>query len=309
MNSKVEAVHSIVHPALAAFCSEHGFLLTYRKKELPSLYEKLFTARYETINQVDDILAYSVVVDLSSQTDSVEYYLKRAFCVQTVRGPQTLFDERFFDFDCTRVVSRLGHTGADKEILNSVLFEVQIKTLLQYAWSKITHPIVYKPETYDAQKSRLAAETLARLEAVDRTFQNFDKIAPTVKTVRRKDMVGAQSISNMIESLFVDGTIPSELKPRSGRRVSECIFASLRRDKRHEIERIVPQLRSFIVDLKPVPVSVSVFELCVVYLFRNHLLDLGSNRKPRYYYVSDELRSIFPEVTKLRQTVRLEPEF
>ncbi|MBB3035331.1 RelA/SpoT domain-containing protein [Alteriqipengyuania lutimaris] len=308
ITSRIDAVHNIVNPALSDFTAGNEFLLTSRKKRLPSLYEKLFTARYANISEVDDLLAYTIVIDLPSQSQIVERYLKRAFSVETIRGPQTLFDERFFDFDSTRVICRLGASGDDSHILNSILFEVQIKTLLQYAWSKITHPIVYKPEKYDAQKSRLAAETLARLEAVDRTFQNFEKISPTVKTVRRREMVGADKIAAMFRSLHEDGTIPSELKPESGRRVSECVFSAIRSDKQRDLDTIIPQMREFIARLNPIPRSISLFELGIVFLHEKNYLYLGSKRRPRYYYISDELKSLFPEMKAFAHAMSLEPQ-
>ncbi|MFN8829636.1 MAG: hypothetical protein ACK5W0_07165 [Labrys sp. (in: a-proteobacteria)] len=158
--SRIDFIEREARQVLSQFCERNGFLIVGRKKEIESLQDKIESGRYKKFSDVDDIIAFSIIIDTSDQERDVLSFVKRSFNVISIKKGKTLADERVFDFDCTRLYCKLRdnlQTG-----INEITFELQIRTLLQHAWSKITHSLVYKPALYDVRAGRLAAELYHR---------------------------------------------------------------------------------------------------------------------------------------------------
>ena len=290
----ISTVESLAREILAPYCSQKNYLLIGRSKTLDSLRDKIETGRYPDLQSVDDLVAFSVVIDTSKQESDVRRYVRKNFNLINIRAGSTLQDERIFDFDCTRIYCKLeDKLGLNTPIFDFV-FEIQIRTLLQHAWSKITHPLVYKSRGFDAKAGRLAAELMAQLEAADRDFSRFKTTSRTVKLVTRKDMSACSMITEMIDKLVEEDVIPKELRPSNGRRLGENIFQSIRRDKRHNIGPVISILREFFLSQKgQFPLSTTLFQLSIVALYTNELLEKGSGNRPRRYYITSDLVSLF----------------
>lgn len=300
--SKIDAVYRIAEDTLRNYCSSRGFLLAGRDgpKQLSSILDKIETGRYSSFFDIDDVIAFSVVVDTSSQEKEVRSFLRSVFHVKSIKSKTSIQDERAFDFDCTRVYCQIiDKTGARKNI-DAIVFEVQIRTILQHAWSKITHPHVYKASGFDPRKARLAAELMAQIESADRTFSRFSTSSRAVKSVVRQEVVACSGILKMLDRLESDGVIPSESRPLNGRRLAENIYKSIRGRKNNYEKAIVEIERFMRNEADPFPVSVSLYQLSIVALLQSGLLD--ENNK-RYYYVTKELITIFPNVKKLKNVV------
>lgn len=298
-------VESEARNVLGDFCTRNNFLLVGRAKDIESLRDKMETGRYPDFKSIDDAIAFSIVIDTLDQEDEVRRFIRNAFTVSSMKSGNTIRDERTFDFDSTRMYCRLIdnlETG-----IGEIIFEVQIRTLLQHAWSKITHRHVYKAQVYDSRAGRLAAELMAQLEAADRTFSRFDAVSKTVKVVARQDVVLSNSLTAMIDELVKSGTIPSEMRPANGRRLGENMLSAIRKDFRRELNRPLEIIRNFLEGQKPsFPRSVSLFQLSIVALYQAGMLELGSRHKPRRYYITDELVSLFPIVETIAARVEVD---
>jgi ppGpp synthetase/RelA/SpoT-type nucleotidyltranferase len=223
--STLQTVESTARAILDDFCKRRGFLLAGRAKTMDSLRDKLETGRYADLDDVDDAIAFAVVIDTTSQENDVRNFIRKSFEIISVKSGTTLHDERIFDFDCTRIYCRLEDklglgTGIDR-----ITVEVQIRTILQHAWSKITHPLVYKANLFDAKSGRLAAELMAQLESIDRSFSHFRTNSRSVKVVNRRDMTNSSRLTAMIDQLVSGGIIPSEMRPSNGRRLGKTSIA------------------------------------------------------------------------------------
>lgn len=290
--------------ALTTFCNARGFLLVNRTKDLASIRDKIETGRYGAFSELDDVVAFSVVVDTLGQDAEVRKFLRRAFHVSSLKSGETLQDERTFDFDCTRVYCRLSDEASlSASGISEMLFEVQIRTLLQHAWAKITHSHVYKSKVYDAKAARLGAELMAQLEAADRTFSRFNAVSKTVKKVVRTDLQEGSQITEMIDALVTSGIIPSELRPKNGKRLGDNIYQSIR-DRRSNFLLAHSTVKAFFEAQGPAfPISVTLFQLAIVALHEARLLNHGHPRRPRRYYVTDELISLYPAASTIPNRV------
>lgn len=305
--SLLQRVESTARAILDDFCKRRGFVLVGRAKSMESLRDKLETGRYAELKNVDDIIAFSVIIDTLSQEADVRNFLRNTFAILQTKSGTTLQDERVFDFDSTRVYCRLQDTLRIGTGIDQITIEVQIRTILQHAWSKITHPQVYKAEIFDARAARFAAELMAQLESIDRSLSRFRTSSRSVKVVSRRDMVASSGITATIDQLVRDGVIPSEMRPSNGRRLGENIYQSIRQNLRHQPSLYTKVIRDFFEKQKfAFPRSVTLFQLAVVALHDAKSLELGSHAKPRRYYVTDELISLFPTAATIPNRVDID---
>lgn len=305
--STFRAVEATAKDILDDFCKRRGFLLVGRAKTIDSLQDKLETGRYADLSGIDDVVAFSVVIDTLGQEADVRAFLRRSFRVLSIKSGTTLLDERVFDFDSTRVYCRLEDKLRLGASLDQITIEVQIRTILQHAWSKITHPQVYKAQIFDARASRLAAELMAQLESIDRSFSRFRTNSRSVKVVNRRDMAASSAVTAMIDQLVRDGVVPSEMRPKNGRRLGENIYDAIHRDMRSQYAAPIETIRVFIEGQRDkFPRSVSLFQLAIVALHDAKALNHGTRTKPRRYYVTDELISLFPSAANIPNRISIE---
>lgn len=65
--------------------------------------------------------------------------------------------------------------GTRPKIIHSLLFEVQVKTIMSHAWGKATHDIVYKSNEFSWGKSRVAYQIKAILEQAEFAISQIGK--------------------------------------------------------------------------------------------------------------------------------------
>jgi ppGpp synthetase/RelA/SpoT-type nucleotidyltranferase len=287
---------------LGLHAQRHGFLLSHRVKAIESVLDKIETGRYRSLSDFDDLVAFSIIIDTRSQHKETLGFLKRAFAVIEVRGKSTLSDERMFDFDATRVYARLVLSDPSSPIAG-ITFEVQIRTLLQHAWSKITHPLVYKARQVDSRGIRLAAEILANMEGIDRSLSTFATVARGVKRVTRLRSTQLNAIVAMIDDLVEDGTIPSEVRPNNGRRFGENLLSmiDLRKNK---FEDAMEVIKAFYKSQgSAFPRSVTLNQVALIALKRAGMLAPPARNRPRYYYITQAMISLYPDAASIMPQV------
>ncbi len=255
------ALFNEVKGALDKFCSDHNFLLSGRVKTIDSLRNKIESGRFPDIDSIDDVVAFSVIIDTSDQVKMVRDYLRKSFNICVIRAGGTIRDERLFDFDCPRIYCKIKDPSGSKGEISPLLFEVQIRTILQHAWAKITHGHVYKPGVFDYRASRLASETMAQIEAIDRTFSDFDENSRKVKKIARKGMSGRLGIVRAIDQLVKENIIPEDLRISDGRILGDNIFTSIKGNDENWQQAIEEMRKFFEQQRDKFPRSVSLFQL------------------------------------------------
>ena|ERR1700730_3627442 len=71
----------------------------------------------------------------------------------------------------------LVHKPSEKYRL---LFEVQIKSAFDHAWSTATHDLTYKSNQIDWRRLRLSAQIKAIVEQLDVAILGFEQMAPLI---------------------------------------------------------------------------------------------------------------------------------
>ncbi|ASD26538.1 hypothetical protein ABC365_15020 [Brevundimonas sp. 3P9-tot-E] len=154
--------------------------LKHRSKEPSSLLAKAFHRGKPYANPFDEIedkVGVRIVVLFSEEIRMVERTLQG--CPQwTAEKARDFEEERArrpfeFDYQSLHYVVRAGpgiaHGGID--VPEGTPCEVQVRTILQHAYSELTHDTIYKPSVQaEPDVKRAAAKSMALIEATDDYF-------------------------------------------------------------------------------------------------------------------------------------------
>ena len=185
----------VVHQMLADITKELGLTVLaveHRVKEERSLAGKLERKGdgYNSLEDITDILGCRVVCFLSDEIDKIGKKVEEKFVVdwENSSDKRTLLKENAFGYLSLHYICSLpfGHTWPDE--ICGKKFEVQIRTILQHAWSAIHHDIGYNsdfgvPREITRQLARLAG----LLELADDEFVRArDNMTSYTEDIRKR---------------------------------------------------------------------------------------------------------------------------
>jgi len=150
-----------------------------RIKPMESFAQKLETGRAGDPSALDDFFACTLVVENRTSIKEAKEFVER-FCDIVRQRPEIPGETHkrpdSFPFDDLRLYVRLRAIRPDEPI-SEVLFEVQIKTFLQYAWGIATRHLIYKGDQVSWGKARVAYQVKAMLEHAEVSIAEVDAFA------------------------------------------------------------------------------------------------------------------------------------
>lgn len=151
-----------------------------RLKELESFAQKIETGRFEP-SALEDFFACTFVVENRNAILEAREFVEKHCLLQhqkpinihiTHKSPDA------FPFDDLRLYVKLKPSErVPVNDLENITFEVQIKTFLQYAWSIATHDLIYKGQSINWGKARLAFQIKAMLEHAEISIEQANNIS------------------------------------------------------------------------------------------------------------------------------------
>jgi ppGpp synthetase/RelA/SpoT-type nucleotidyltranferase len=271
-----------------------------RLKTVESVGEKIEMGRYSSFSEIDDLVAFTLVIPNPRLEAETLDFCQKVFDVARVRGKKdTRKPPEFFRFDSTRVIARL-RPPADlgPRIAVSVfdyLFEIQIRTAFEHAWSVATHDLVYKGSTIDWRRIRLAAQLKATSEGLDAAIGAFDHLAQAVEESPWENLRGKILVSEFAEDLFVQAKLPSTLRPASMSRFAENL-CELVRDihPKQDLQDCLRVIKEEIERLRTasVPASLSLYQLFFGILCKRGMIGKVKNIP---CHITFELAAVYPE--------------
>ncbi|MDW9473488.1 GTP pyrophosphokinase family protein [Sinorhizobium meliloti] len=160
-----------------------------RVKETPSMLQKAFLRkRYSSpYESVEDKVGVRFVVLLNEDVRTIGSVIEGATQYWTATKARDFEAEReenpsVFDYQSVHYVVRAnpglgdGHTT----FIDDMPCEIQVRTLLQHAYSELTHDTIYKPTvSATPEMKRAAAKSMALIEATD---DYFSQVVGIIKT-------------------------------------------------------------------------------------------------------------------------------
>jgi ppGpp synthetase/RelA/SpoT-type nucleotidyltranferase len=239
INSRVRDLHEAaaaryrrlseeVKEKLAPRCDEQGWFYRARVKSLESFALKLETGRIENPSAPEDFFACTVVVQTQAQLQQAEDLVLSLFDLHERKPPndqETYKEPSNFVFDDLRLYVRRRESASSRnQDLTGLQFEVQLKTILQYAWGVATHDLVYKTDTVSWPKSRIAFQVKAMLEHAELAIAEAATLARG-GAIAKQDGRTADILKVIaaVERIWPDDALPADRK-----RLAENIQLALR---------------------------------------------------------------------------------
>ena len=182
------------------------WLYLYRLKSLESFYVKAQSRRWSAV--IEDIFACTIVVENTSQIDEV-VKLMRSFFILKYQRPQrvgfTMKRPESFVFDDLRLYLVLKDRDSVPET-KGLVFECQVKTFLQHAWSIATHDLIYKPKELPVwANARVAYQIKAMLEHAEVAISEIHSISESVLlSLTNEDYRSREEVFNNLKEYQVD---------------------------------------------------------------------------------------------------------
>ncbi|WP_306393387.1 GTP pyrophosphokinase [Telluria beijingensis] len=189
--------------------------VTGRIKTLDSIVEKMQRKSYASVEELTDVCGVRVISYIESDVDRIREVIEKSFHVHDDKSIDKSAKLKSHEFGY-RSVHYICELGANRLALpeltqySKIVFEVQIRTVLQHAWAEIEHDRSYKfaGELAPAIKRRLNL-LAGTLELVDREFNNLarevDEHTNVAKeAVHSKELKNVELTSAALTELLLD---------------------------------------------------------------------------------------------------------
>jgi ppGpp synthetase/RelA/SpoT-type nucleotidyltranferase len=292
-----------VADTLTPYADTNGFPFYGRVKTVESLSEKIEMGRYRRFSEIDDLVAFTLIIPGQSFQQSVINFCQTAFDVIGIRTKSTTSKSpEVFRFDATRILAKAkmppDFSGRLENSIFGYVFEVQIRTAFEHAWSVATHDLVYKGSIIDWKKVRLAAQLKATSESLDAAVAAFEPLSLTVTQSPWRDISEQAAVSQFIADLIDKETIPKTIGPSSVSRCAVNLHKLIRAlEPKISIENALKLLDTQLKELKTLPVSLSFYQLCFGLLCSSAKVTKVDNRV--LCHVTDELATLYPETLRV----------
>lgn len=225
---RFEKLASEVRDVLKPQVEARGWFFISRIKALESFALKIETGRVSDPKGMEDFFGCTIVVATSAQLEEAENLILSLydhFARRPSVDTETHKESSSFAFDDLRLyVKRRSQASGKYPELDGVIFEIQVKTILQHAWAVATHDLIYKSDTISWPRERIAFQVKAMLEHAEVAIAEANRLADT-PAVAKKDRKtsGILELINHLNSIWSKDRLPSDIK-----RLAQSIFDILK---------------------------------------------------------------------------------
>lgn len=189
-----------------------------RLKSAESIYQKLQTGRYKSLEEVSDLVGVKVVVlrrsDLRPAIDAV--IGSSMDVVET--NLEAAIDPVTFAYSQPHIIVQLpGEFRERNPEVSSIRAEIQVTTALQHALDMATHDFDYKGKSFAWANFRIVAQLRGSLELIDSILDDVEASSKLGKyeTPTPPEMVRSQQVLDALVGIFGPERLPEDLRRMS----------------------------------------------------------------------------------------------
>lgn len=187
-----------------------------RVKSKESFALKLETGRIADPQRLEDLFAATLVVQNLAELKLAYNEIEKEFDI-VYRKPKT--DEETskeatnFPFDDLRLYIKIKVPEyLPQTAFSNYVFEMQIKTFLQHAWSISTHDLIYKADNISWAKTRVAFQIKAMLEQAELAISGAEHLASMPELAKEdKKTIELKNAYKFLTENFLPEQLPSDL--------------------------------------------------------------------------------------------------
>ena len=154
-----------------------------RIKDEESYALKIESGKVKDPSKLEDFFACTLVVENSTMIESAKQKIEDNFKIifqrpnptNSKKAPESFMYEDLRLYVKFKTNPSLPNNHIHNELSN-ILFEIQIKTFLQHAWTIATHDMIYKGDDISWTKQRIAYQIKAMLEHAEISIKEIECI-------------------------------------------------------------------------------------------------------------------------------------
>ena len=199
-------------PLLTKAAREFDGVFEGRHKEAESLFSKIEEGSYEhPFAEITDIYAATIALPDVSRIPHIRARVWDDFEELDSKWHRSSNPFEFIYDDLHLIIRLKPNVQILDKSLSDLKFELQIKSLLQFAWTKATHGI-YKSRDVSWQRDGLAAEARAMLELLDGLLADVSRAASFQHERENADYARRRQIVALLATNWSSEQRPSDLR-------------------------------------------------------------------------------------------------
>lgn len=194
---------------------DRKWFYTSRKKGLESFAQKVEGGQCRDFYHLEDFVGAMLVVpmltDLPAALGFVDKFFHTAYR-RPERPDKTTKSASDFPFDDIRLYGRLRPAeDLPPRPIDDIVFEIQVKTFLQHAWSISTHDLVYKHDRASWARSRVAYQVKAILEHADLSVSAIATLEESAELpAEGQPEASIQGLIDLVEREWAQDVLPRD---------------------------------------------------------------------------------------------------
>ncbi len=298
-----QRLQAYVEPRLTEVAIKYNGSYIQRIKSPESLLIKAEKTGLENpFSLIDDLFACTITVanlgDIKHVISDVELSFILVECRQRSLKPNQ------FDYNDINLTLRANpdHNRKD-EIIFNLIFELQIKTLLQLAWSQASHDVIYKARKKTWGLTRVASQLRALLEMADTVLANLENAANLLQEEHGyQQYEELNSIVDMIERYWDERDQPQNLY-----RAAQVVDLYIKRGRVN-----LDYLETLLQENDYLPYiaakSITPTQTVFILLFLDQGDDFISRFDKNKILLTNEMFDLCPELARIRKDCRARME-
>ena len=199
----LQKIRELVNSAIQEALTENDVEVTAvegRIKKRDSLIGKLIRKghKYHTLDDITDLVGFRVITLYSDDVDRVASYMERMFDVDWNESidKRKMHEMSSFGYNSLHYICRIPktlYTDEQQPELNTIRFEVQMRSTLQHVWAAMEHDLGYKSEIETPPEyMRMYGRLAGMLELAD---EEFSRIRISIAAYRRRSRCDNASVA------------------------------------------------------------------------------------------------------------------
>ncbi len=296
----LKRLEAFVEPRMQQIATKNNGVYSARIKESESILVKAEKGGYRNLfEEMDDLFACTITVPNSLMIKNILEEIQATFKVIEQRQ-RPLKPTEFAYNDLNLSLQVIPYSRNKKKAFWDLVFELQIKTLLQQAWSQAGHDIIYKAKRKTWGLERIASQLRALLEMADSILANLEDAANTLQeNIKYTKFDKLNQITDIMAETWNEEDLPANLYRAA--QVTESYLGLTKLNVSDLTALLKNEKYSGYIEARTLTPTQTVF----IILFEEEFGDILPRLKKRANLITDEMLDLCPKLHRIPSNNRV----